>query len=179
VGLKISCKIAKKNPKLLTHLTISISQSNVLHLSKQQSHLSKQGISLPSILFDLYFIGYFILCVSLIFFFFSQFFFFWFFILSQFFFILSQFFFSSFSSLSHIYIYIPNRTQFFFSLSIFLFLFYSFFFFFLNRIQFFFSFLFFLIQTEITDIIGLESESVFLFLVFFPILDVVYFFPLY
>jgi hypothetical protein len=37
VGLNISCKIVQKNPRLLTSLTISISQSNVLPLSKQRS----------------------------------------------------------------------------------------------------------------------------------------------
>jgi hypothetical protein len=37
VGLKISCKIVQKNPRLLISLTISISQSNDLHLSKQRS----------------------------------------------------------------------------------------------------------------------------------------------
>jgi hypothetical protein len=37
VRLKISCKIVQKNPRLLISLTISISQSNVLPLSKQRS----------------------------------------------------------------------------------------------------------------------------------------------
>jgi hypothetical protein len=37
VGLKISYIITQKNPTLLTFLTIFISYSNVLHLSKQRS----------------------------------------------------------------------------------------------------------------------------------------------
>jgi hypothetical protein len=143
VGLKISCKIAKKTPKLLTHLTISISQSNVLHLSKQQSHLSKQGISLPSIFFYLYFLGYFILCVSWIFFFFSQFFLLVLRSLTIFrysfsFFFFFFFFFFILFSLS--YIHIPNRTQFFFLSQFFFFCSRVFFFFF--QIAYSFSFLF-------------------------------------
>jgi hypothetical protein len=76
VGLKVSCKIFQKNlhfsylsgyPYLKA--TFSISQSNDLHLLKQ-------GISLPSLLFDLYFFGYFILSVFLGFFFSSHSFFF-------------------------------------------------------------------------------------------------------
>jgi hypothetical protein len=58
VGLKISCKIVQKNSRLLISLTISISQSNDLHLSKQ-------GISLSSLLFDFYFLDYFIISVFL------------------------------------------------------------------------------------------------------------------
>ena len=46
MGLKISCKIVQKNPRLLISLTISISQSNVLPLSKQRSSSLKATISI-------------------------------------------------------------------------------------------------------------------------------------
>ena len=88
-------------------LTFLISQINNLHLSNQ-------GISLPSHLFDLYFFGYFILCVSWIFFF-SQ-------IAHSFSFLLSIFF--PHSDRNHQYNWVG-------------------------------------ILKRITDIIGLESESIF------------------
>jgi hypothetical protein len=117
VGLKISVKLPQK--------TYASHTSHDIHLSKQRSPSFKATISIsqskvslfPSLLFDLYFLGYFILSVFLGFFF-------SFFVLSQFFFILSQFF--SFSSLSEVFFFF-FFFFFFFSLSQFLFSFSGFF----------------------------------------------------
>jgi hypothetical protein len=96
VGLKISCKIVQKNPRLLISLTISISQSNVLPLSKQRSPSFKaRYLSLLSSLRFLFSWLFHSLCVSWIQFLFSLF---------------SQFFFP-FSSFRDFY---PNRTVCFF-----------------------------------------------------------------
>jgi hypothetical protein len=119
VGLKISCKIFQKNLRF-SHLSrypylkamFSISQSNDLHLLKQ-------GISLPSLFFDLYFLGYFILSVFLGFFFLLLVFFFFFcssFSLSFSSFLLNFFFVSFFSEFFFFFLFF-----FFFYLSQFLF----------------------------------------------------------
>jgi hypothetical protein len=146
VRLKILCKIVQKNPTLLTPLMISISQSNVFHLSKQ-------GISLPSLFssISIFFVISFSLCF-LEFFFFFQSFFFWFFVLPQFFFILSHFFFCSLLSQSFFFSFSPNRTEFFFySLSFF------------PHSDGNHQYNWVGILKRITNMIGLEFESVFLF----------------
>jgi hypothetical protein len=130
--------------------TFFISQSNDLQLSKQ-------GISLPFLLFDLYFLGlgffskfflhsfsnfFLFSSLSIFFFSFSSFFFFFFQIVHSFSFLLSVFF--PHPDINHQYNWVG-------------------------------------ILKGITNIIRLKSESVFLssLSIFFPILDVVYFFPLY
>jgi hypothetical protein len=133
MGLKYHVKLPKKNPKLFTPLTISISQSKVSPSSL--------------FLFDLYFLGYFILCVFRIFFSSLSFYFYFYF------YFLFLFFHSLVFSFS-------NRINFSFLASVFFFLIQT-----ENH-----RYNWVGILKGIIDIIGLEFESVFLFFswYFFP-----------